>query len=90
MEWFIGEVKNLAVERGGPAPLLKGRDILGLGVAPGPAVGKILAEVYEQQLDSKVQTRDEALAAARLILVRCRLDIIPVVGPPSRDAGSGI
>jgi hypothetical protein len=32
---------------------------------PGPQVGRILAEVYEQQLDSKVQTREEARAAAR-------------------------
>jgi len=65
MEWFIEEVRRLAVERRAPLPLLLGRDILGLGVTPGPRVGRILAEVYEQQLDSKVQTRDEALEAAR-------------------------
>jgi hypothetical protein len=70
MEWFIGEVRRLAVERSGPAPFLQGRDILGLGLSPGPLVGKILAEVYEQQLDSKVQTRDEALAVARKLLTR--------------------
>jgi hypothetical protein len=68
MEWFIGEVRNLSVERGGPAPLLLGRDILGLGATPGPAVGKVLAAVYELQLDSKVKTRDEALAAAQRLL----------------------
>ena len=65
MEWFIEEVRKLSVERSGPAPLLKGRDILELGLKPGPQVGRILAEVYEQQLDSKVQTREEAMAAAR-------------------------
>lgn len=65
MEWFIDEVRKLSVERKGPTPLLMGRDILELGVQPGPRVGRILAEVYEQQLDSKVQTRDEALALAR-------------------------
>jgi tRNA nucleotidyltransferase (CCA-adding enzyme) len=68
MEWFIGEVRGLSVERPGPEPLLKGRDILELGVKPGPPVGRILAEVYEQQLDSKVQTREEALAAARRLV----------------------
>jgi tRNA nucleotidyltransferase (CCA-adding enzyme) len=68
MEWFIAEVRRLSVERAGPTPLLRGRDLLDLGVRPGPMVGKILAEVYEQQLDSKVQTRDEGLAAARRLL----------------------
>ena len=68
MEWFIGEVRKLSVERAGPAPLLRGRDLLDLGVRPGPMVGKILAQVYEQQLDAKVQTRDEGLAAARQLL----------------------
>jgi tRNA nucleotidyltransferase (CCA-adding enzyme) len=68
MEWFIGEVRKLSVERAGPAPLLRGRDLLDLGVKPGPMVGKILAQVYEQQLDAKIQTRDEGLAAARQLL----------------------
>jgi tRNA nucleotidyltransferase (CCA-adding enzyme) len=68
MEWFIEEVRKLSVERAGPTPLLQGRDILGLGVKPGPVVGKVLEAVYEQQLDSRVQTRDEALAAARGLL----------------------
>ena len=71
MEWFIEEVRKLSVERTAPPPLLQGRDILGLGVTPGPRIGRILAEIYEQQLDSKVQTREEALEAAqRLIVVR--------------------
>jgi tRNA nucleotidyltransferase (CCA-adding enzyme) len=68
MEWFIGEVRNLAVERSAPPPLLLGRDILALGLPPGPRVGRILTEVYEQQLDSKVATHDEALAAARRLI----------------------
>ena len=68
MEWFIEEVRKLSVERSGPTPLLMGRDILELGLKPGPPVGRILAEVYELQLDSKVQTRDEALDAARRLV----------------------
>lgn len=68
MEWFIEEVRRLSVERSGPTPLILGRDLLALGVKPGPLVGRILAEVYEQQLDSKVATREEALAAAARLI----------------------
>lgn len=68
MEWFIEEVRRLSVERAGPAPLLMGRDLLELGLKPGPQVGRILAEVYEQQLDSKVQTHEEAKELARRLI----------------------
>ena len=67
MEWFIGEVRRLAVERKAPTPFLLGRDVLALGIAPGPRVGKLLAEIYEQQLDSKIVSREEALALAALL-----------------------
>lgn len=68
MEWFIEEVRKLAVERRPPVPLILGRDLLAMGVTPGPVVGRILAEVYELQLDSKVQDREEALRAARTLV----------------------
>ena len=67
MEWFIEEVRRLAVERKAPTPFLLGRDVLALGMAPGPRVGKLLAEIYEQQLDSKIVSREEALALAALL-----------------------
>jgi tRNA nucleotidyltransferase (CCA-adding enzyme) len=68
MEWFIEQVRRLSVERSGPAPLLLGRDILALGLKPGPLVGRLLADIYEQQLDSKIRTREEALDLARRLV----------------------
>jgi len=35
------------------------------GYEPGPQMGRLLREVYELQLDGKVTTLEEALAAAR-------------------------
>jgi tRNA nucleotidyltransferase (CCA-adding enzyme) len=67
MEWFRDKVRALAVERQPPAPLLQGRDVLALGVPPGPAVGRIVRAVYEQQLDGAVTTLDEARAAAEVL-----------------------
>jgi tRNA nucleotidyltransferase (CCA-adding enzyme) len=68
MEWFLDRVRALDVEKRPPEPLLRGRDVLGLGVPPGPEVGRIVRAVYEQQLDGTVSTLDEALReAARLV-----------------------
>ncbi|HEY2943350.1 MAG TPA: hypothetical protein VGN09_13025, partial [Vicinamibacteria bacterium] len=68
MEWFLDRVRQLDVAERPPAPLLKGRDVVALGVAPGPEVGRVVREVYERQLDGLVTTADQARAeAARLV-----------------------
>jgi tRNA nucleotidyltransferase (CCA-adding enzyme) len=68
MEWFREKFRQLDVDVRPPAPLLLGRDVLAMGVAPGPRVGEILRAVYERQLDGVVTTPDEARAEARRLL----------------------
>jgi tRNA nucleotidyltransferase (CCA-adding enzyme) len=67
MEWFRERVRELEAHRP-PPPLLRGRDLLALGLSPGPEVGRLLRAVYERQLDGAVTTPEEALAAARELL----------------------
>ena len=68
MEWFRDKVRALAVERQPPPPLLQGRDVLALGLPPGPEVGRIVRAVYERQLDGAVTTLEEARAEAASLL----------------------
>ncbi len=68
-QWFLDRVAALGVEHAPPPPLLLGRHLIALGVAPGPGMGEILRAVYEQQLDGTVTTLDEAQSAARTVLV---------------------
>ena len=68
MEWFLARARSLGVEHRPPGPLLLGRHLLALGVAPGPGMGDILREVYERQLDGEVVSLEQALAAAGRIL----------------------
>jgi tRNA nucleotidyltransferase (CCA-adding enzyme) len=65
MDWFIARARQLGVEHAPPAPLVKGRHLVELGVAPGPALGDVLREVYERQLDGRVADFDAAFALAR-------------------------
>ena len=64
MDWFLERTRGLGVEHRPPDPLLRGRDLMALGMKPGPRMGALLASVYEEQLDGKVTTLDEAVAAA--------------------------
>ncbi|HUF46625.1 MAG TPA: hypothetical protein VMM93_02355 [Vicinamibacterales bacterium] len=68
MDWFIERARTLGVQHEAPKPLLLGRHLLDLGVAPGPRMGEILRAVYERQLDGAITTLEQAIEAAREIL----------------------
>lgn len=68
MEWFLDRARELGVQHAPPEPLVKGRHVLALGVAPGPAVGVVLREIYERQLDGSVTSLDEGLALAQSLV----------------------
>jgi tRNA nucleotidyltransferase (CCA-adding enzyme) len=65
MDRFLARARDLGVEHAPPDPLVKGRHLLELGAVPGPAIGEVLRQVYERQLDGSVTTFEQALALAR-------------------------
>jgi tRNA nucleotidyltransferase (CCA-adding enzyme) len=67
-EWFIARARELQVEAQAPAPILMGRHLIEMGIAPGPRIGEITRAVYEMQLDGRVPDLEEAKAIARQIL----------------------
>jgi tRNA nucleotidyltransferase (CCA-adding enzyme) len=67
-DWLLAKAGRLAVTRGGPEPLVQGRDLIGLGQKPGPGFGVILERVYEAQLNGEVTSRDQGMALARKLL----------------------
>jgi tRNA nucleotidyltransferase (CCA-adding enzyme) len=68
MDWFLERARDLGVQHAPPEPLVKGRHLLALGLAPGPRVGQILEQIYERQLDGTITTLDEGVAFARELL----------------------
>lgn len=48
-----------------PPPLLSGRDLIALGMKPGPELGKILREIADLQLENKLISKEDALNFAR-------------------------
>ncbi len=67
-DWFIERACELDVAAQPPAPLLRGRHLLEIGLKPGPRVGEITRLVYEMQLDGRVRTLAEAKSAAKQLL----------------------
>ena len=70
MGWFLSRARALGVEHSPPAALLKGRHLLALNQQPGPRIGRILSEVYDQQLDGSITNVEEAIETAKKIMRR--------------------
>ncbi|MBA3297722.1 MAG: HD domain-containing protein [Acidobacteria bacterium] len=68
MDWFLERARELGVQNAPPKPLLLGRHLLSLGIAPGPRMGEILRAVYERQLDGSVATVDEGVELAKSLI----------------------
>ena len=50
-------------------PLISGRDLLALGLEPGPVIGIIIKLIHQKQLNGTINNPAEALAEARLLIV---------------------
>jgi tRNA nucleotidyltransferase (CCA-adding enzyme) len=74
MDWFIERARALGVEHRPPSPILLGRHLIELGIAPGPQMGGILRAVYELQLDGVVATLDDAKEAAARHIAKLAID----------------
>lgn len=48
-----------------PRHFLTGHDLIAMDLKPGPIFSKILTQVYDEQLEGKVHTREEAVERAR-------------------------
>jgi tRNA nucleotidyltransferase (CCA-adding enzyme) len=68
IDWFLERARALGVEHAPPKPLVLGRHLIELGVSPGPAMGQLLRQIYEAQLDGEISSLDEGLGRARQLL----------------------
>jgi tRNA nucleotidyltransferase (CCA-adding enzyme) len=67
-KWLLKRFEELKVSRESIKPLILGRDLIRLGVEPGPAMGKILKRLYEMQLDNVFETKARGIRAAESLV----------------------
>ena len=67
-EWLLRRSAELAVRDNAPAPILKGRHLIDLGLEPGPHFGKLLDRCYEAQLDGRFRNEADGLRYLRSLL----------------------
>lgn len=65
VEFLQRAMSELSSEQIKPKPLVNGHDLLRIGYAAGPELGRILKQIEELQLEEKVTTRPQALDYAK-------------------------
>ncbi len=70
--WFKKKLAEWNINRETIKPIIMGRDLIPLGIKPGPAMGKILKKLYELQLEAAFETRKEGLHLAEELLKKMK------------------
>ena len=68
LEMYLTELRHVK-------PLLKGADLIALGVCEGPAVGAVLRELRIARIEGRTHTRDDETRLARQSITRGRLTL---------------
>ena len=63
----MDELKNEPIK---PKPLLTGDDLISLGLNPGPKFKNILSEIFDEQLEGNINSKEKGIKLAKTILSR--------------------
>ena len=67
-DFLVNQSKELNKTPAIRPPLLTGKDLIKLGMKPGPAMGRLLAEIREKQLQDELKTKAEARKWVKAVL----------------------
>jgi len=67
-QWLLNKFEELNISKTTIEPLILGRDLIDLGIAPGPQMGAILKKLYQLQLDNEFESRSRGLILAKKII----------------------
>ena len=66
--WLLKKFEEWNVSKETIQPLIMGRDLMKMGVSPGPQMGKHLKKLYQMQLDNEFDTKEEGLILAEKLI----------------------
>ena len=63
-DWLTNRLHELERTDYAPPPLITGDDLTAAGLSPGPVFKTVLDRAYDEQLESRLTTKEQALNAA--------------------------
>ncbi len=69
-DWLLARAEALRIRDRAPERIVRGRDLIERGVAPGPEIGEVVRECYTAQLNGEFESRDGGLRHLDRLLAR--------------------
>ncbi len=60
-DWLLARAEALRIRDRAPEPMVRGRDLIERGMAPGPAIGALVKRCYQAQLNGEFLVRSDGL-----------------------------
>jgi poly(A) polymerase len=60
-DFVLDKFRDFKAEEIMPVPLIGGKELIALGFKPGPIFGQILSDVYDMQLEDKLENKEQAI-----------------------------
>src|SRR5205823_3728787 len=76
-DYLVRETEELSKLPAKLPPLVNGDDLIALGIKPGPALGGLLTEIRDKQLQEELTNREEALDWARKKIAEMQAHVSP-------------
>lgn len=70
VEWIRNKIEKYGEEPVLPDPVLTGRDLINLGINPGPELGKLKNSIFQMQLDGLINTKEQAIREVKKIFLK--------------------
>jgi poly(A) polymerase len=67
-QFLVNKASEFSQETLIPARLVRGDDLISLGLEPGPRIGELLEAVQTAQLEGEIKTREEALELVKTLI----------------------
>jgi tRNA nucleotidyltransferase/poly(A) polymerase len=66
--WLLEKFEELNISKETIQPLVMGRDLIKMGISPGPLMGKYLKKLYQMQLDNEFDNKEKGLTVAKKLV----------------------
>ncbi|MEO0452537.1 MAG: CCA tRNA nucleotidyltransferase [Verrucomicrobiota bacterium] len=67
-DFLLEKIEEFSNQEIKPDPFVNGRDLISMGMKPGQEIGKVLTQLYDEQLEGKFLSRDIALQRANSLV----------------------
>jgi poly(A) polymerase len=74
-DFTVNKIEELSNEPIKPKPIINGDDLISLGLNPGPEFKDILSQIFDEQLEGNLKTKEDGMELAKSFIKEVKNEI---------------